>query len=120
MKNADEIVKALRICSDNSLECSNCPYYNDRECGRNSLEKDAAALIESLQSQLAETKRRLDAAIKDLGEEMPHWACKNKSKDNCSISAFEGDMTVDIAACGNGAPRRTRKEPQNDRIDGDS
>jgi hypothetical protein len=58
----------------------------------------AAALIESMQAQLAETKRRLDAAIKDLGEEMPHWACKNKSKDNCSISAFDG--RYDCGYCG--------------------
>lgn len=67
--NADEIVRALKECGD----CDNCPYYScwiDEEtgdpadaCNDGRLFKDILSLIESLQSQLAEAKRRTEKAL---------------------------------------------------------
>lgn len=58
-KTPDEIVKALRICSNDDAEtCLGCPYYalGYCECSGN-LKTDALVLIDSLQSQLAERER---------------------------------------------------------------
>lgn len=67
-KTPDEIVKALKCCGAN-LPCDYCPYFDERACDcMSSLNNAAAALIDSLQSQLAETKRQLDAAVKMVGK----------------------------------------------------
>lgn len=72
-KTPDEIVKALKCCGAN-LPCDYCPYFDECACDcMSSLNNDAAALIDSLQSQLAETKRQLEAAIR-----MNLLNCKNR------------------------------------------
>jgi hypothetical protein len=124
--NADEIVKALRgeceDCSECAVEDKNCRaiYY----CPN----RDAASLIESLQAQLkdvtatlgqtwewdmykcanreidrlrrelAASQRREKAAVEDLKTVMPYWCCKNKSKEHCPVSSFNG--MIDCAYCG--------------------
>lgn len=46
MRNED-LIKALRICTDYSLSCGKCPLLHDGEC-KASMKKRAADLIESL------------------------------------------------------------------------
>jgi cytochrome c-type biogenesis protein CcmH/NrfG len=58
----------------------------------------AIAGQETLQKALAESQRRERAAIEDLQKVMPRWACKNRNKDFCPISAVTG--VEDCAYCG--------------------
>lgn len=59
-KTPDEIVKALKCCGAN-LPCDYCPYFDECACDcMSSLNNDAAALIDSLQSQLAEREREIE------------------------------------------------------------
>lgn len=60
--NADEIVKGLQV----EITCENCPHNNlhESECfTKGCYFVNAAALIESLQSQLAKEKRRAEKAL---------------------------------------------------------
>ena len=56
--NAEQIAKALRSCA------RNCD--GSHGCWHSAVLKEAASLIESLQSQLAESRRREKAAVADL------------------------------------------------------
>jgi hypothetical protein len=88
--NVDEIVKELReACTDNEYA---------PPMASNKMLTQAADLIESLQAQLVESQRRHKAAVEDLKKAMPHWCCKNKSKEYCPVSAVTG--VVDCAYCG--------------------
>ncbi len=61
--NVDEIVKALRLCAHDDCDCRICPFCNVAfDCGEQ-MKLAAADLIESLQSQLAESQRREQAAV---------------------------------------------------------
>ena len=64
--NADEIVRALRICNQpKGHRCSECPVfsrYDHRRC-KSVVDRAAVDLIESLQSQLGDKAALLDAAI---------------------------------------------------------
>lgn len=68
--NADEIVKALRLCAKLPACVEGCPEYKDcddaADCYSQLMEK-AADLIESLQAQLAE-KALGDMLKNDKGE----------------------------------------------------
>jgi hypothetical protein len=55
--NANEIVRALRLCGETTTcitERAGCPYQENTDDCKNELLFDAADLIESLQAQLAE------------------------------------------------------------------
>jgi hypothetical protein len=88
-KTPDEIVKALKCCGAN-LPCYYCPYFDECACDcMSSLNNDAAALIDSLQSQLAETKRQFIAAVNDLNrmaDGTPCTVCRHKSRVPCTTS----------------------------------
>lgn len=58
--NAETIVKHLRLCAQNG-DCYKCEM--DNVCDPNKLLTSAADLIESLQAQLAEAKRRTEKAL---------------------------------------------------------
>jgi hypothetical protein len=58
--NAEQIAKALRSCA------RNCD--GSHSCWHSAILKDAAALIESLQAQLAASRRRERAAVEDIKE----------------------------------------------------
>ena len=66
MKTPDEIKKGLKYCGamyewDGS--CTGCPYErNDGECD-GSMETDAIAYIQQLESRLAQAERERDAAV---------------------------------------------------------
>lgn len=63
---SDEIIKALRLCAHDDCDCMICPFCNVAfDCGEQ-MKLAAADLIESLQSQLAESQRREQEAIEDL------------------------------------------------------
>ena len=52
----EDIVKALRICSDDNQLCGPCMYHNKYAAGGcvNRMESDAANIIEQQQSEIAE------------------------------------------------------------------
>ena len=73
--NADEIIKALRICADKSKnleEChtgqADCPFGNTIMDCTERLNHASADMIESLQVQLAESQRREQAAVEDISK----------------------------------------------------
>jgi hypothetical protein len=93
--NADEVVRALKICPGG---CKECAYGSVALGCMGKSRLDAADLIESLTVQLAESHRRERAAVTDLQAAMPHWCCKNKGKGNCAISVYDGRF--DCGYCG--------------------
>ena len=77
--NAEQIMRALRSCA------RNCD--GSHSCWHSAILKDAAALIESLTAQLAESRRREKAAVADL-----------KHMDNCDICKH-GQTAPDECDC---------------------
>jgi hypothetical protein len=74
--NADEIVKGLQV----EITCENCPHNNlhESECfTKGCYFVNAAALIESLQAQIAKEKRRADRAVEDLKLDSHCTLCKH-------------------------------------------
>ena len=60
MKDKDDIIKALAVCSSQTAGCRECPYVKNTEC-RDELFQGAKQLIESLTAQLAEKELTLQA-----------------------------------------------------------
>jgi hypothetical protein len=98
----DEIVGALRSCSNHDTrkpDCDNCPLFGVRLCVKEMLE-GGADLIESLQAQLlqktqqlAESQRREKAALEDLYNTGYCGVCKHYDPENntCAIPLVESD-----------------------------
>ena len=103
--DADEIVRALRICNrPKGHRCSECPIfsrYEHRTC-KATVDKDAADLIEALQAQLAASQRRADAAVEDI-------MCRDHC-DVCKYSKYDGtcdESDFDCQTCKNACPCAT-------------
>ena len=71
--NADEIVKALRLCADKFANCeecqtgqADCPFGETLMDCTERKDRAAADIIESLQTQLIESQRRERAAVEDI------------------------------------------------------
>ena len=75
----DEIVRALKCCSRVDAQCNGCDGCPFEYCGPECdlLCKNAATLIESMQSQLAESQRRERAAVEDLEGAGACFTCKH-------------------------------------------
>ena len=96
--NADEIIKALRICADKSKnleEChtgqADCPFGNTIMDCTERLNHASADMIESLQVQLAESQRREQAAVEDIEKMMricEKGACHFCANGDCTESPF--------------------------------
>lgn len=94
--NADEAVRALRLCGN---DCEACPYYRcwiDCEtgdpmddCDEGRLFRDVLSVIESLQAQLTASQRRADAAVEDIYKMTDGGECDickhyNPDKNTCA------------------------------------
>lgn len=85
MKTPDEIKKAL-TCDCDWPDCEDCAYatkVEDKEFGEilqfhcSEIYKDAYDLIIQLESRLAQVERERDAAVDDLENASPCFACYN-------------------------------------------
>lgn len=81
---SDKIVKALRLCADKTEHCeechtgqSDCPFGETVIDCCERMNRSSADLIESLQSQLAESQRRERAAVEDLNGTGACFTCKH-------------------------------------------
>lgn len=91
MKSPEEIKKGLKQCCDTGVGCSGCPYYNDCHDPFDtviSVEEDAIAYIEKLETRLAQVERERDAAVKDCSR-FPCATCSDKENGdlchNCNV-----------------------------------
>jgi hypothetical protein len=102
--NADEIVTALRTCNKpRGHRCSECPVfsrYEHRIC-KATVDRSAADLIESLQSQLTESQRRQKAAVEDMKHiankiEKCHYKLGDGEEDVSSLHLGRCDVCTKI------------------------
>lgn len=75
---AKKFVEALRTKCAEQGDCNSCAksdycYYG----GDYAMRSEAADLIESLAAELEQVKRERDAAVNDITESAPCFACKN-------------------------------------------
>ena len=88
LKNADEIVRALRCCGvyDDDKNCGECPICATEKVCCSELMPQAAALIDSLTAQLAESQRREKAAVEDINLLEDCGVCKHHDLDSCDLA----------------------------------
>ena len=100
--NDNEIVKALRICVECAEDgCPGCPYAPN---GCDRMHAEAADLIESMQAQLAASRRRERAAVEDMqliagdiGSPLTCAVCKYNPNDmGCEL---DGSQFNDNCEC---------------------
>ena len=64
-KTTEEILKGLEICGNSEIGCTECPYYEESECGNN-LKKDAFSVIKG-KTENCQDEDKLDG-IKETTE----------------------------------------------------
>ena len=76
MKTPEEIKKGLEQCVETET-CENCGYLDDcmKMSENTPLTKDALTYIQHLESRLAQVERERDAAVDDLENSAPCFAC---------------------------------------------
>ena len=108
--NAEVLVKALRLCGSNE-SCAECPYngIDGKAFCHDRIMLEAADLIDSLRTQLADSQRREQAAVALI----PHNCETCKHQDNyfqrCAAAAPCNGMTID-----NWEPRTTQDAERED------
>lgn len=73
MKPPELIKKGLECCG--RANCDGCPYDFDCETPYEACARDALAYIRLLESRLAQVERERDAAVNDLEQSAPCFAC---------------------------------------------
>ena len=94
--DAEEIVQALRICNrTKGHRCSECPVFSRYAHGicKRTVDRTAANLIESLQAQLAESRRRERAAVEDFE------GCMKNKKERCAYCMHDDECEPGESLC---------------------